>query len=85
MTTTHQPTSQCQAITEYEDGARLIIAARTAHGTHLSDIASDGTDGLVIEPALDTQAEVDALVADYIAKAAEIGCVPMLPGCRWTD
>ncbi|HEX2071182.1 MAG TPA: hypothetical protein VHF90_05990 [Thermoleophilaceae bacterium] len=85
MTTTQQPNGQCQAITEYEDGARIIVAARTADGTHLSDIASDGTGGMVIEPQLDTQAEVDAVVADYIAKAAQIGCVPMLPGCRWTD
>lgn len=60
--------------------ARQLVGQRIDGIPRLTDEPSDpDSDGAryVVEPRLECRAEMDAIVADYLAKAAELGYPPM--------
>lgn len=72
-----------EIVARYENDTRRIVTERIDGRTQVIDVAALGEDNYVIEPHVDSQDELDALVSDYLAKAETIGCCPLLPGCRW--
>jgi hypothetical protein len=61
------------------DGPRILIGARIDSDPHLFDVPADGNHGTryLVERGLATNAELQALIADYLAKAERLGYPPM--------
>jgi len=59
-------------------GERRIVAQRVDNIVQLRDEPSEGNGrSYLIEPRVDSMAELDAIVDDYVAKADRLGWVPM--------
>ncbi len=71
---------------EADEGERQLVAQRINGRVALSDVPAGGTGPRpprrTARRRLD---ELDALVEDYLAKAAECGRCPMAPGAWWGD
>ena len=78
--TTKPATGQPRILASYEsdDGPRQLVGQRIDGKVALSDIPA-GDEGRVylVERHLACQAELDGLVADYLALAAQLGRAPM--------
>lgn len=62
-------------------GERQIVGQRVDGAVRLYDEpARHGGRRWVIEPVVESKAELEAIVADYVAKAKRLGYVPM---CGW--
>ena len=87
MTTiaTQQPAGQRYAVARYAEGKRVIVAQRIKDRTQVTDVSLTGGRSHVIEPQIDSLAELEALVADYLARAEQLGHCPMTPGGWWID
>ncbi len=88
MTTTHtpQPTTttttagQRVELARYDSdtGGRLLIGQRLDGIVHVFDEPAAGNaPTFTVETRLDTNSELQALVADYLAKAQRLGYAPM--------
>ncbi len=88
MTTTHtpQPTTttttagQRVELARYDSdtGARLLIGQRLDGIVHVFDEPATGDHPtFTVETHLDTNSELQALVADYLTKAKRLGYAPM--------
>ncbi len=79
-TTAKQPTGQPKVLASYDcdEGARQLVAQRVKGVVALSDIPT-GDEGRVhlVERRLGSLAELEAVVADYTAKAAQLRRCPM--------
>jgi hypothetical protein len=64
--------------TDYH-GPRALIGARIDGDPHLFDVPADGNTGTryLVESGLTSNAELHALIADYLAKADRLGYPPM--------
>lgn len=71
------------AVARYANGSRVIVAQRIGDRAQITDVALNGGRSYVIEPHIDSLPELRALVADYLAKAEELGHCPMIPGRWW--
>ena len=71
---------------EADEGERQLVAQRINGHVALTDVPR-GEQGRVhlIERHVGALAELDALVADYLLKAAECGRCPMARGAWWGD
>ena len=68
------------------EGERQLVAQRIDGRVALSDVpTSDEGRVHLVERHLGALDELDALVEDYLAKAAECGRCPMDPGAWWGD
>ena len=67
-----------------DEGTRQLVAQRIKGVVALSDVPV-GDEGRVhlVERRLESLAELDALVADYLDKAQELGRCPLGPGGFW--
>jgi hypothetical protein len=73
------------AVARYDSDRRVIVAQRSGSGVQLTDVSVDGGTSYVIEPPVPTRAEMDGIVADYLATAERIGRCPMTPGGWWLE
>lgn len=73
------------AVARYQDGKRVIVAQRFDDRTQVTDVSLAGGRSYLVEPDIGSLPELEALVADYLAKAGQLGCCPMIPGRWWTD
>jgi hypothetical protein len=73
------------AVARYDNGKRVIVSQRIKDRTQLTDVSLTGGRSYVIEPNVGSRAELEPLVTDYLAKAAELGHCPMIPGGWWRD
>jgi hypothetical protein len=81
-TTTHQNTPTGIELATYDTdhhGPRVLIGARIDGDPHLFDIPATGNTGTryLVERRLTSKSELDALIADYLAKAERLGYPPM--------
>ena len=81
-TTTVQTTPAGVQLAAYETehhGARVLIGARIDGDPHLYDVPAKGNTGTryLVERGLTTNAELQALIADYLATAKRLGYPPM--------
>jgi hypothetical protein len=60
-------------------GPRVLIGARIDGDPHLFDVPAEGNSGTryLVEHGLATNDELQALIADYLAKAGRLGYPPM--------
>jgi len=78
--TAEQTTARPQRLATYtaDVGDRVIVGQRVGGAVRISDVPKTGTGRrYLIEPELSSMAEIEALVADYLAKAQKLGWVPM--------
>lgn len=81
-TTVDRPTGQRVALATYttadSDEQRVLIGQRVDGIVRVTDEPAHG-DGrsYLVEPQLESKAALDALIDDYLAKAARIGYAPM--------
>ena len=88
MSTAQSTAGERKVLARYEadEGERQLVAQRINGRVALSDVPT-GEQGRVhlVERHLGALDELDALVEDYLAKAAECGRCPMAPGAWWDD
>ena len=59
-------------------GERQLVGQRVDGVVRISDVPAEGSGrSYLVEPEITSMAELEALVADYTAKAAKLGYVPM--------
>jgi len=78
--TAEQTTGRPQRLTSYtaDVGERILVGQRVEGAVRVSDVPADGRGrSYLVEPELHSMAELEALVADYQAKAEKLGYVPM--------
>jgi hypothetical protein len=78
--TAAQTSGRPQRLTTYsvDDGERVIVGQRIDGAVRISDVPAEGQGrSYLIEPEVGSMAEIEALVADYRAKAEKLGYVPM--------
>ena len=78
--TTEQPTGRPQRLASYtaDVGERTLVGQRVEGAVRISDVPADGRGrSYLVEPEIASMAELEALVADYKAKAEKLGYVPM--------
>ena len=78
--TPEQTTGRPQRLATYtaDVGERILVGQRVEGAVRVSDVPADGRGrSYLVEPELDSMAELEALVADYKAKAHKLGYVPM--------
>ena len=78
--TAEQTTGRPQRLASYtaDVGERILVGQRVEGAVRVSDVPADGRGrSYLVEPELDSMAELEALVADYQAKAEKLGYVPM--------
>ncbi len=78
--TAEQTTGRPQRLTSYtaDIGERILVAQRVDGVVRISDVPADGQGrSYLVEPEIGSMAEIEALVADYTAKAKKLGWVPM--------
>ncbi len=91
MTTTtaqQQKTGEPKVLARYEcdEGTRQLVGQRIKGVVALSDVpAGDSGRVHLVERRLESLAELDALVADYLEKAHELGRCPLGPRAFWGD
>ncbi len=83
-----QITGEPKVLARYDcdEGARQLVAQRVRGVVALSDVPA-GEEGRVrlVERRLESLAELDALVADYLEKAAALGRCPMASADWWNN
>ncbi len=92
MTSTHTPTRQTSTTTDptttrgqrvelarydTDTGARVLVGQRIDGTVHVFDEPTTDGPTYEVEAGLESKAALDALVADYLAKAKRIGYAPM--------
>ena len=92
MTNTHTPTRTTSTTTETganrgqrveltryrtDTGTRILVGQRIDGTVHLVDEPMGHGPTFEVEAGLESKAALDALVADYLAKAKRIGYAPM--------
>ena len=86
-TTTKPAGGAAKLLAEYDCGAgkRQLIGARVKGSVHVTDVPA-GDDGRVylVERRVGSMEELDALVSDYVDKAAQLGRCPM-ESANWWD
>ena len=78
--TTEAKTGRPQRLATYnaDVGERALVGQRVDGVVRISDLPAAGTGrSYLVEPEITSMAELEALVADYTAKAAKLGYVPM--------
>ncbi len=78
--TAEQTTGRPQRLATYtaDVGERILVGQRVDGAVRISDVPADGRGrSYLVEAGMDSMAELEALVADYTAKAARLGYVPM--------
>ena len=59
-------------------GERTLVGQRVDGVVQISDVPADGQGrSYLVEPEVGSMAELEALVADYVAKAKKLAWVPM--------
>ena len=85
-TTAQHQAGEPKVLARYEcdEGTRQLVGQRINGVVALSDVPA-GEQGRVhlVERRLESLAELDALVADYLDKAQELGRCPLGPGGFW--
>ena len=79
--TAEQTTGRPQRLASYtaDVGERILVGQRVEGAMRVSDIPADGRGrSYLVEPEIGSMAELEALVADYQAKAHKLGYVPMM-------
>jgi hypothetical protein len=79
--TAEQTTGRPQRLATYtaDVGERILVGQRVDDVVRVSDVPADGRGrSYLVEPEVGSMPELAALVADYQAKAARLGHVPML-------
>ncbi len=79
--TAEQTTGRPQRLETYtaDVGERILVGQRVDDVVRVSDVPADGRGrSYLVEPEVGSMPELAALVADYQAKAARLGHVPML-------
>ena len=88
MSTAQSSAGERRILARYaaDEGERQLVAQRINGRVALSDVPA-GEQGRVhlVERHVGALDELDALVEDYLAKAAECGRCPMPPGAWWGD
>ena len=88
MSTQKSTAGERKVLARYEadEGERQLVAQRINGRVALSDVPA-GDKGRVhlVERHLGALDELEALVEDYLVKAAECGRCPMAPGAWWVD
>ena len=79
-TTTQAGQQKTLATYATDEGTRQLVAQRVNGTVALSDIPTDHGQVHLVERQLGSLAELQALVSDYTAKAAQLGRCPMAPG-----
>ncbi len=85
-TTAQQQAGEPKLLARYacDEGTRQLVAQRIKGVVALSDVpAGDSGRVHLVERRLESLAELDALVADYLEKAEELGRCPLGPGAFW--
>ena len=75
-----QTTGRPQRLATYtaDVGERTLVGQRVDGAVRISDVPADGRGrSYLVEPEIGSMAELEALVADYKAKARKLGYVPM--------
>ena len=75
-----QTTGRPQRLATYtaDVGERILVGQRVDGAVRVSHVPADGRGrSYLVEPEVGSMAELEALVADYQAKAARLGYVPM--------
>ncbi len=78
--TSEQTTGRPKRLATYtaDVGERMLVGQRTEGVVRISDLPADGQGrSYLVEPEIGSTAEIEALVADYLAKAEQLGWVPM--------
>ena len=78
--TAEQTTRSPQRLASYtaDVGERILVGQRVEGAVRVSDVPADGHGrSYLVEPEIGSMAELEALVADYKAKAQKLGYVPM--------
>ena len=78
--TAEQTTGRPQRLASYtaDVGERILVGQRLEGAVRVSDVPADGRGrSYLVEPEIGSMAELEALVADYKAKAQKLGYVPM--------
>jgi hypothetical protein len=78
--TAEQTTGRPQRLAGYtaDVGERILVGRRVDGAVRVSDVPADGHGrSYLVEPEIASMAELEALVADYQAKAEKLGYVPM--------
>jgi hypothetical protein len=78
--TAEQTTGRPQRLATYtaDVGERTLVGQRVDGAVRVSDVPADGHGrSYLVEPEVGSIAELEALVADYKAKAEKLGYVPM--------
>jgi len=78
--TAEQTTGRPQRLATYtaDVGERTLVGQRVDGAVRISDVPADGRGrSYLVEPELGSMPELEALVADYKAKAKKLGYVPM--------
>ena len=80
MATTEQTTGRPQRLATYtaDVGERMLVGQRVDGVVRISDVSADGQGrSYLVEPEVGSMTEIEAIVADYTAKAKKLGWVPM--------
>ena len=85
-TAPQKPAGEPQVLATYDsdEGTRQLVAQRIKGFVALSDVPTDDGRVYLVERHVGALAELNALVEDYLAKAAECGRCPLAPGGWWT-
>ena len=78
--TAEQTTGRPKRLATYtaDVGERMLIGQRVDGVVRISDVPADGQGrSYLVEPEVGSMAEIEALVADYTAKAQKLRWVPM--------
>ena len=78
--TAEQTTGRPRRLASYtaDVGERTLVGQRVDGAVRVSDVPADGRGrSYLVEPEIASMAELEALVADYQAKAKKLGYVPM--------
>lgn len=81
--TAEQTTGRPQRLASYtaDVGERMLVGQRVDGNVRIPDVPADRRGpSFLVEPAVGSMDEIEALVADYKAKAERLGYVPM-HGC----
>ena len=78
MTTTQQSTGEPKVLATYQcdEGERQLIGQRVDGIVRVTDQRPGGR-AYLVEQGLTSMAELEGLIADYLAKAKRIGYAPM--------
>lgn len=77
--TTEQATGRATVLATYDcdRGSRQLVGQRVDGIVRITDHSTDGGRVYLVEEGLTCMSELQAIVADYVEKAAELGHPPM--------